>query len=140
MRKTLALAIILCLPGIVFATDKPLNNSVICLATLAHWNAWEGKHKGGQSPFGKYIGNSETIEKFKSHDGKYIYYCDLKAERVHTASAPTALKTLPEFNYARTDYQHYYTVQADNLTITTKYPDGTKDEQKFSIKQLKMKL
>ena len=85
-------------------------------------------------------GLQKDIQEFKSGDGKYLYYCEVKGDRVHLASAPTAFETQPNFNYTRTDYQHFYVVKKPDITITTKYPDGYKDEKTFSIKGLKKKL
>ena len=69
-----------------------------------------------------------------------LYYCEVKGDRVHLASAPTAFETQPNFNYTRTDYQHFYVVKKPDITIITKYPDGSKDEKTFSIKGLKKKF
>ena len=61
-----------------FAENSDVKNSVVCLATIANWNAWVEKPNGGQSAFGNYIGNSGAIEKFVSANGKYLYHCDIK--------------------------------------------------------------
>ena len=141
MNSKIVLAIMLLSSRVAFAGEEILvKKPVVCLATLAHWNAWKESPKGGQSPYGKYIGASNKIERFNSSNGRYLYYCDVKKDRVHIASSPVALKMQPKFNYTRKDYRHFYTVNNDTITISTKYPGGTKDEKIFSIKKLEKKF
>ncbi len=140
MHRKIALAILILSSWTAAAVNETAKNSVVCLATLAHWNGWEESPKGGQSPYGKYIGNFNKIEKFNSANDKFLYYCDVKNDRVNLASSPKALKLKPKFNYTRKDYQHFYTVNNDAITITTKFPGGTKENNIFSIKKLEKKL
>jgi hypothetical protein len=116
-------------------------SAAICLATLAHKNAWSDAPSGGQSAFGTYSGMTDShIHKFKSGNGRYVFACEVQGSRVHTAQAPTELGGNPQINYSRNDEIYTFRVDSNSINLEISYGSGQPGRATFSLPGIKGRL
>ena len=121
-------------------SDHP-ESAAICMATLAHKNAWSDAPSGGQSAFGTYTGMAGShIHKYKSRNGRYVFACEVRGNRVHTAQAPAELGGNPQINYSRNDEIYTFKVDSSTINLEISYGSGQPERAAFSLPEIKGRL
>jgi len=110
------------------------------MAVLADKNAWADKPSGGRTKFGHLLGVDGEVYKFKSDNGRYIFACEIRGNRVHTGQAPTELGHEPTIIYSRTDEVVTYELNNGQITVLTTYDDGTTHSATFALETIKRNL
>jgi hypothetical protein len=139
-HTALAILILASLGACSGGSDHP-ESATICMAALALKHAWSDAPSGGQSAFGTYIGKAGPhLHRYKSSNGRYVFACEVRGNRVHTAQAPVALGGNPQIDYNRNDEIYTFKVDSSTVNLEISYGSGKPERATFSLLEIKGRL